>query len=137
MLLRKVWSCSESPPPLRKNPPPQHLLDAVTTSIIEAATQTSLVEAGIAASKLLHAVREDMFSVGRLTFPVYYNIESDYPSCVVVLAKGDTSARLYCRVDTFADEVQVSYMPEDTTKPPLVISLSHLRAERHATATLN
>ncbi len=122
---------------LRKNPPPQNLLNAVTTSIIEASVQTSLVRAGIEAGKLLCAVRENILALGRVTFPVHYNVNSDYPSCIVVLAHGNTSARLYCRVDTFADEVHVSHMREDTAKPPLIISLSHLRAERYNTAWLN
>lgn len=122
---------------LRKNPPPQDLLEAVRISIIEASVQITLVRASINAARLLFAVRNDMFALGRITFPVYHNLNSDYPSCSVVLAKDDTSAKLYCRVNLNTDEVHVSSFREDQTKPPLVVSLSHLRAERHATATLN
>lgn len=122
---------------LCKNPAPEDLIDAVTTSIIINSTRSDLMQAAAAAGDLLSAVRANVCAPGRVIFLVHFNIESDYPSCTVALADGDITAKLYCRVNIYTDTVEVYPAPADTAGPALIVSLKNLRHERHNTARFN
>ena len=123
---------------LLASPVPEELIDAVATSLIAAATESNLVRSVAAAGRLLSALRENIHVPGKIKFPLYFNDNSDYPSCVVMLASGDVSVKLWARVDMQTGNARLSPMPDDRgTKPQIITSLKQLQVERQNAARIH
>lgn len=90
--------------------PTEVLVEAVAKSL--AARTAATLDVRAQAQEFLRAVRENIRVAGKVTFVEYYNVDGDYPGCIVELAHGDTSIRLWGRVNLHSDTASLMTLIE-------------------------